>query len=123
MTLNDMSNFRRNESNICFITGDGNNYPFEGCTVTIHYTGYWEKGDGELHRFDSTHDRGKPFKFVLGAGQVIEGLNGGVAQLSVGETAKVFIKSHYAYGTTGFPGLIPSNADLMFEIDLLSISK
>lgn len=68
-----------------FAAGDGINYPKPGNTVTIHYTGHLPEG----RRFDSSRDRGKPFKFKIGHEQVIPGLDLGVAQLSIGERAKV----------------------------------
>lgn len=63
---------------------------------------------------------GKPFRFKLGAEQVIPGLDVGVSQLSVGERAKMTIPAHLAYGERGFPGLIPPNSDLIFDIELIS---
>jgi FK506-binding protein 1 len=72
----------------------GINYPKPGNTVTIHYTGHLPEG----RRFDSSRDRGKPFKFKIGHEQVIPGLDLGVAQLSIGERAKVTIPAHLAYG-------------------------
>lgn len=97
-------------------SGDGVNYPKKGHTVTIHYTGYLADGT----RWDSSRDRGKPFKFKLGAESVIEGLDEGVSQLSVGERAKVIIPAELGYGERGFPGLIPSNSTLIFDIELLT---
>jgi FK506-binding protein 1 len=84
-----------------FAAGDGINYPRKGNTVTVHYTGYLADGT----RFDSSRDRNKPFKFKLGMEQVIPGLDLGVAQLSIGERAKMTIPPHLAYGERGFPGL------------------
>eukprot|EP01031_Cornospumella_fuschlensis_P027862 gene27863-33645_t len=101
-----------------FAAGDGINYPTKGNTVTIHYTGSLK--DGAI--FDSSRDRGKPFKFKLGADQVIPGLDLGVAQLSIGERAKVSIPAHLAYGEKGFPGLIPPRTDLVFDIELISFT-
>ena len=84
-----------------FSAGDGENYPKPGHVVTVHYTGYLPDGS----RFDSSRDRNKPFKFKLGAEQVIPGLDLGVAQLSKGERAKLTIPASLAYGERGFPGL------------------
>ena len=102
-----------------FAAGDGINYPRPGNTVTVHYTGFLSK-DGS--RWDSSRDRNKPFKFKLGAEQVIPGLDLGVAQLSIGERAKMTIPSHLAYGDRGFPGLIPGKSDLVFDIELITFS-
>jgi FK506-binding protein 1 len=98
--------------------GDGVNYPKKGRTVVIHYSGFLADGT----RFDSTRDRGKPFRFKLGAAQVVPGLDMGVVQLSVGERANLSIPSHLAWGDKGFPGLIPPNSDLVFDVELLSFS-
>ncbi len=73
-------------------------------------------------RFDSSRDRNKPFKFKLGAEQVIPGLDLGVAQLSIGERAKMTIPSSLAYGERGFPGLIPGSSELVFDLELLTFS-
>mmetsp|Transcript_3172 Transcript_3172/g.6019 ORF Transcript_3172/g.6019 Transcript_3172/m.6019 type:complete len:113 (+) Transcript_3172:71-409(+) len=101
-----------------FSAGDGVNYPKKGQTVTVHYTGYLADGT----RFDSSRDRGKPFKFKLGAEQVIEGLDEGVSQLSVGERAKMIIPADLGYGERGFPGLIPSNSTLIFDVELITFT-
>jgi FK506-binding protein 1 len=101
-----------------FAAGDGINYPRPGNTVTVHYTGFLADG----RRWDSSRDRNKPFKFKLGAEQVIPGLDLGVAQLSIGERAKMTIPSHLAYGERGFPGLIPGKSDLVFDIELITFS-
>mmetsp|Transcript_17292 Transcript_17292/g.28913 ORF Transcript_17292/g.28913 Transcript_17292/m.28913 type:complete len:113 (+) Transcript_17292:84-422(+) len=101
-----------------FAAGDGINYPRPGHTVTVHYTGYLPDGA----RFDSSRDRNKPFKFKLGAEQVIPGLDLGVAQLSIGERAKMTIPPHLAYGERGFPGLIPGNTELIFDLELMTFS-
>ncbi len=70
--------------------------------------------------FDSSRDRGKPFKFKLGAEQVIPGLDKGVSQLSIGERAKIMIPAHLAYADRGFPGLIPPNSELVFDLELIT---
>jgi FK506-binding protein 1 len=93
--------FQRDVKVEIFAAGDGINYPRPGNTVTVHYTGYLPDGS----RFDSSRDRNKPFKFKLGHEQVIPGLDLGVAQLSIGERAKMTIPPHLAYGDRGFPGL------------------
>ena len=82
----------------------------------MHYTGYLPNGN----MFDSSRDRGKPFKFKLGAEQVIPGLDKGVSQLSIGELAKIMIPAQHAYGDRGFPGLIPPNSELVFDLELIT---
>ena len=94
------------------------NYPRQGQTVTVHYSGYLPNGE----IFDSSRDRGKPFKFKLGGEQVIPGLDAGVSQLSIGERAKISIPSDMAYGERGFPGLIPRNSALVFDLELITFS-
>ena len=67
-------------------------------------------------------DRGKPFKFKLGAEQVIQGLDEGVSQLSIGERAKIVIPPKFAYKDKGFPGLIPPNATVIFDVELITFN-
>jgi FKBP-type peptidyl-prolyl cis-trans isomerase len=97
-------------------SGDGSHFPRPGDTVTVHYDGYFLDG----RKFDSSRDRGKPFKFVLGDEQVIPGLDLGVVQLSIGERAVLTIPSVLAYGDRGFDGLVPPNTDLVFDIELIT---
>uniref|UniRef100_A0A3P9PFH8 peptidylprolyl isomerase n=1 Tax=Poecilia reticulata TaxID=8081 RepID=A0A3P9PFH8_POERE len=79
-------------------------------------------GDGTLtngKKFDSSRDRGEPFTFKLGAGEVIRGWDEGVAQMSVGQLAKLTCSPDYAYGSRGYPPIIPANSTLIFEVELL----
>ncbi len=92
--------------------------PKRGETVSVHYTGWLSDGT----KFDSSVDRNEPFAFVLGAGQVIQGWDEGVASLRVGDKARLTIPPEKAYGAEGYPGAIPPNATLVFEVELLSIS-
>ena len=100
-------------------TGDGINYPKTGQSVTIHYCAYIGQTVSE-NKWDSTRDRGKPFRFKLGVGQVIKGLDIGVGQLSIGERAKIIIPPRLGYGKDGFPSFVPPNSFLTFDIDLVS---
>ncbi|MGA8832357.1 MAG: FKBP-type peptidyl-prolyl cis-trans isomerase [Desulfomonilaceae bacterium] len=90
--------------------------PKPGQDVTVHYTGTLANGK----KFDSSRDRGTPFTFKLGAGQVIRGWDEGVALLPVGSHAKLTIPPALGYGAAGAGGVIPPNATLIFDIDLLS---
>uniref|UniRef100_A0ABI8AG21 peptidylprolyl isomerase n=8 Tax=Eutheria TaxID=9347 RepID=A0ABI8AG21_FELCA len=81
------------------------------------FTGMLEDGK----KFDSSRDRNKPFKFMLGKQEVIRGWEEGVAQMSVGQRAKLTISPDYAYGATGHPGIIPPNATLVFDVELLKL--
>jgi FKBP-type peptidyl-prolyl cis-trans isomerase FkpA len=92
--------------------------PKQGQTVTVHYTGWLADGT----KFDSSVDRDEPFSFVLGGGQVIPGWEQGVGGMRVGEKARLTIPPELAYGEAGYPGAIPANATLIFEVELLSIS-
>jgi FKBP-type peptidyl-prolyl cis-trans isomerase len=92
--------------------------PKKGELVTVHYTGRLTDGK----KFDSSVDRGDPLSFVLGTGQVIGGWDQGVALMKIGDKVKLTIPPHLAYGARGFPGAIPPNATLVFEVELLAIS-
>lgn len=95
-----------------------------GSDVTVHYTGwlYDEKAkDMRGEKFDSSVDRGEPFTFLLGAGQVIRGWDDGVAGMKVGGKRRLLIPSEYGYGSDGAGGVIPPNASLVFEVELLAV--
>jgi peptidylprolyl isomerase len=91
--------------------------PRNGQTVVVHYTGWLTNGT----KFDSSLDRGQPFTFPLGQGQVIKGWDEGVASMKVGGKRKLVIPPELGYGTRGAGGVIPPNATLVFEVQLLGV--
>jgi FKBP-type peptidyl-prolyl cis-trans isomerase len=89
-----------------------------GQRVSVHYTGWLTNGK----KFDSSKDRGRPFEFVLGAGQVIKGWDQGVAGMKIGGTRKLTIPPELGYGAQNVGGgLIPPNSTLLFEVELLGL--
>lgn len=88
-----------------------------GQTVSVHYTGWLTNGN----KFDSSKDRDDPFKFALGARQVIAGWDEGVQGMKIGGTRKLTIPPSLGYGARGAGGVIPPNATLVFEVELLEI--
>lgn len=88
-----------------------------GKTVTVHYVGTLTNGS----KFDSSRDRGQGFTFRLGAGQVIQGWDQGVAGMKVGGVRKLTIPPEMGYGSRGFPPVIPPNSTLVFEVELLDV--
>ena len=95
-----------------------------GHEVSVHYTGWLYDAAAADHRgkkFDSSHDRGKPLDFPLGAGMVIDGWDKGVEGMKVGGQRTLIIPPQLGYGAEGAPGAIPPNATLIFDVELLGV--
>ncbi len=104
------------------VTGKGNE-ALKGSKVNVHYTGWLNENGGKGKKFDSSLDRGEPFSFTIGAGQVIQGWEEGVAGMKVGGKRTLFIPYSMGYGKQGYPPVIPPGADLIFDVELLSVKK
>jgi len=105
------------------VVGDGREAE-PGFNVTVHYTGWLydpSKPDNKGSKFDSSVDRGEPFVFFLGGGQVIRGWDEGFAGMKIGGKRTLIIPPEYGYGARGAGGVIPPNATLVFDVELLGI--
>lgn len=100
------------------VVGNGPS-PTAGKPVKVHYTGWLENGT----KFDSSVDRGEPFVFTIGAGQVIPGWDEGVMSMKVGGKRKLIVPPQLGYGAAGAGGVIPPNAVLIFDVELLDVAK
>ena len=122
LNINDinMDNAVTTDSGLKYVDiteGDGVT-PERGQTVTVHYTGVLENGK----KFDSSRDRNQPFSFKIGVGQVIKGWDEGVGTMSVGGRRQLIIPPELGYGSRGAGGVIPPNATLIFDVELLKIN-
>merc|ERR1712200_175741 len=97
----------------------GQTFANKGDKVIVHYTGTLTNGK----KFDSSRDRGKPFECAIGVGQVIRGWDEGFTQLSKGQQAKLTITPDYGYGASGAAGVIPPNATLIFDVELIDVVR
>jgi peptidylprolyl isomerase len=95
--------------------------PKTGQTCVMHYTGWLYQNGNKGAKFDSSVDRGRPFEFTLGVGDVIKGWDEGVAGMKVGGRRTLVIPPHLGYGARGAGGVIPPNATLLFEVELLGV--
>ncbi len=95
--------------------------PQAGQTVVVQYTGWLDENGAKGTKFDSSRDRNEPFQFVLGQGHVIAGWDTGVATMHVGGKRTLIIPPDQGYGARGAGGVIPPNATLIFDVELLSI--
>ena len=93
----------------------------KGQTVSVHYTGWLNEKGAKGQKFDSSVDRGTPFQFSLGVGQVIPGWDEGVSGMKIGGKRTLFIPSRLGYGSRGAGDVIPPNADLIFDVELLGV--
>lgn len=93
--------------------------PTQGKPVKVHYTGWLENGT----KFDSSVDRGEPFVFTVGVGEVIPGWDEGVMSMKTGGKRRLIVPPHLGYGGAGAGGVIPPNATLIFEVELLDVAK
>ncbi len=95
--------------------------PKQGQTAVVHYTGYLNDNGNKGKKFDSSVDRGQPFEFPIGQGRVIKGWDEGVASMKVGGKRTLIIPPALGYGASGAGGVIPPNATLIFDVELLGV--
>ncbi len=103
------------------VVGSGET-PKTGQMVTVHYTGWLYENGTKGRKFDSSRDRGQPFTFKLGVGQVISGWDLGVASMQAGGQRTLILPAEHGYGQRGAGGVIPPGATLMFDVELISFA-
>ena len=103
------------------VVGEGAE-PTAGRKVSVHYTGWLDDNGQPGKKFDSSRDRGSPFSFTLGRGEVISGWDLGVATMRVGGRRTLILTPDHGYGARGAGGVIPPNATLIFDVELLGVS-
>jgi FKBP-type peptidyl-prolyl cis-trans isomerase len=96
--------------------------PQKGNLVTVHYTGWLNENDQPGKQFDSSHKRNQPFQFYIGMGQVIKGWDEGVMGMKIGEKRRLYIPAALGYGARGAGAVIPGNADLIFDVELIKVN-
>lgn len=96
--------------------------PNAGQHVTVHYTGWLDSNGEKGTKFDSSVDRGQPFTFIIGVGQVIKGWDEGVSSMKIGEKRRLTIPAELGYGARGAGAVIPPNATLIFDVELISVA-
>lgn len=101
------------------VIGEGKQATGQGQTAIVHYTGWLEDG----RKFDSSKDRNEPFSFPIACNMVIKGWDEGIIGMKEGGTRKLTIPPHLGYGAAGAGGIIPPNATLIFEVELLEVSE
>ncbi|ATR21022.1 Peptidyl-prolyl cis-trans isomerase [Roseomonas mucosa] len=102
------------------VVGEGES-PRPGQWVTVHYTGWLDDQGKPGRKFDSSRDRGDPFQFMIGMGQVISGWDIGVSTMKVGGRRILVLPPEHGYGARGAGGVIPPNATLIFDVELLGL--
>lgn len=95
--------------------------PTKGQVVSVHYTGWLDENGEKGKKFDSSVDRGQPLQFLAGAGQVIKGWDEAILDMKVGEKRTIIIPAHLGYGDRGVGGVIPPNATLIFDVELVAV--
>jgi len=122
---NKNMSYKKLDSGLAYeITKEGNpdgKIAKKGDKVVVHYTGYLDSNGNLGKKFDSSLDRKVPFSFILGAGHVIQGWDIGVENMAIGEKRRLFIPSTLGYGPFGAGQVIPPNANLIFDVELLNI--
>ncbi len=117
-TMTTQSGLKITDTNV----GDGAT-PKTGQTCVMHYTGWLYENGAKGKKFDSSVDRGEPFEFAIGAHQVIRGWDEGVATMKVGGKRTLIIPPELGYGARGAGGVIPPNATLVFDVELLDVKN